>query len=340
MAITALRILHAERLASGQQLARVRAGACHTTAGADLEALHKQLKRVFNAKPGKRYGRFSDDVGATPLRGWLQDYLAQRQPFERFSDHLCGHWKELLDARELDYSGHLMLVHEALADGEVLYLFGLETEAMPQLTPDLDLDLVEVLLPSRLELGLRIELSVLQDNAADNYLTLTVARGSADLGDAFKALSGFSDSVDVDQETRTFMDAVEAYARHSEPEKAGQVRSRAYDYCKDQSAQGVPVAIEALAACLDTEQPARFVEFVRDSHDLQPETVLHPDPRKVRKLVRISAKGNGISLSFSSDLFNQAVHYDRQQDALIITRLPRALKEQLEQYLASAQDKT
>ena len=122
----------------------------------------------------------------------------------------------------------------------------------------------------------------------------------------------------------TFLDAVEAFAKSSEPEKAGEVRAKAYEFCKDQHALGEPVAIEALSNYLDESQPERFKEFASKNSEMPETGVLHPDHRKVKKLVRIAGSGGGMSVSFSSDLVNQAVYYDRDKDALTITRLPKA----------------
>jgi nucleoid-associated protein len=58
----------------------------------------------------------------------------------------------------------------------------------------------------------------------------------------------------------------------------------------------------------------------------------------VKKLVRIGGSGGGMSVSFSSDLMNQAVYYDRDKDSLTITRLPKVLREQLQRYLDSREE--
>jgi len=201
------------------------------------------------------------------------------------------------------------------------------------------LDTTDVLSTSRLNLAMRVELDDwLGDNAAENYLTLVHARGTGEPGELFIRLCGFTNQVDVEKETLTFLDAVEAFAKSSEPEKAGEVRTRAYEFCKEQHALGEPVAIEALSGYLDEDQPERFREFASKSAELPESGVLHPDHRKVKKLVRIAGSGGGMSVSFSSDLVNQAVYYDRDKDALTITRLPKALREQLERYLESRED--
>src|SRR5690554_7698085 len=84
-------------------------------------------------------------------------------------------------------------------------------------------------------------------------------------------LCAFTNSVDVEKETMTFLDAAEAFAKSSEPEKAGEVRAKAYEFCKDQHALGEPVAIEALSSYLDDSQPERFKEFASKNAEM-PET--------------------------------------------------------------------
>lgn len=333
MALQYFRILYANQGEPGQPV-KTKAGPSLREPGGDYEGLHKQLKRLFNAKPGKRYGRFTEDLGAAPFQAWLKDYLEEKQPFDSLSDKLLGHWSELLSSSELDYQGAIAIAHEQLAEGQVVYLWGLETDSSLFLNSRMELDQGETLSLSRLGLAVRIEVDDwLAAEPAQNYLTLLQARGNGDLGERFAQLAGFESSIDVEKETQTFLDAVEAFAREGDTANAQAVRTRAYEFCKDQGAAGEPVPLEALSGYLDEENPARFSEFVSQAQALPAETVLHPDQRKVRKLVRISGTGNGLSVSFSSDLMNQAVYYNRTDGQLTITQVPRALREQLERYL-------
>ncbi|WP_166254121.1 nucleoid-associated protein [Marinobacter salicampi] len=334
MAIKQLRTVFASQLQPGQP-ARTRPGPALKEPGGDYEALHKQMKRLFNAKPGKKYGRFSEDIGECPFSAWLKDYLEDKQSFASLTDRLFSQWQSLLDSSQEEHQGHLMLVHEALADSDVIYLLVVEIDSAMRFDSAQTLDATDVLSLSRLNLALRIELDDWQQPAAaDTYLTLVHARGTGEIGDLFIKLAGFTNQVDVEKETLTFLDAVEAFARQSEvPEDAGKVRTRAYEFCKEQHALGEPVAVEALSGYLDEDRPERFKQFAAESQDLPENTVLHPDHRKVKKLVRIAGSGGGMSVSFSSDLVNQAIYYDRETDALTITRLPKALREQLQRYL-------
>lgn len=338
MAIKHLRTAFASQYQPGQP-ARLQSGEALQEPGGDYEALHKQMKRLFNSKPGKKYGRFSDDIGECPFSAWLKDYLEDKQTFASVTDRLFGQWQELLNGSQEEHQGHLMIVHEALADSEVVYLLILETDSAMRFDGNQALDATDVLSLSRLNLAVRIELDDwLSDNSGENYLTLVHARGTGEPGELFIRLCGFTNQVDVEKETLTFLDAVEAFAKSSEPEEAGKVRARAYEFCKEQHALGEPVAIEALSGYLDESQPERFKEFASQAAELPESGVLHPDHRKVKKLVRIAGSGGGMSLSFSSDLVNQAVYYDRDKDALTITRLPKALREQLQRYLEGREE--
>lgn len=337
MAIKHLRTAFASQYQPGQS-ARLSAGEPLQEPGGDYEMLHKQMKRLFNSKPGKKYGRFSEDIGEQPFSAWLKDYLEDKQTFSALTDRLFGQWQELLNGCQEEFDGHLMLVHEALSDGEVIYLLVLETDSALRFSSSQVLDATDVLSLSRLNLAVRIELDDWQANRGENYLTLIHSRGTGEPGELFIRLCGFTNQVDVEKETLTFLDAVEAFAKTAEPEQAGQVRARAYEFCKEQHALGEPVEISALSGYLDENQPERFREFASQNAELPESGVLHPDHRKVKKLVRIAGSGGGMSLSFSSDLVNQAVYYDRDKDALTITRLPKALREQLQRYLETREE--
>jgi nucleoid-associated protein len=339
MAIKYLRTTLASQIQPGQP-ARIKPGASLNEPGGDYEALHKQMKRLFNSKPGKKYGRFTEDVSESPFSAWLKDYLADKQSFSSLTDRLFAQWQELLTGSQDEHQGYLMLVHEALADSDVVYLLIVESDGALRFDGNQALDTTDVLSLSRLNLALRIELDDWQgDTPADNYLTLVHARGTGEIGDLFIRLAGFTNQVDVEKETLTFLDAVEAFAKQADaPEEAGKVRNRAYEFCKEQHALGEPVAVEALSGYLDEDRPERFKQFAAESRDIPENTILHPDHRKVKKLVRIAGSGGGMSVSFSSDLVNQAVYYDRDNDALTITRLPKALREQLQRYLEERAD--
>ena len=101
------------------QAAHLSAGDSLREPGGDYEGLHKQMKRLFNSKPGKKYGRFSEDLGECPLSAWLKDYLEDRPTFGAMTDRLFGQWQELLTGRQEEFDGPLMLLPDHTADTTV-----------------------------------------------------------------------------------------------------------------------------------------------------------------------------------------------------------------------------
>ncbi|MBQ93719.1 MAG: nucleoid-associated protein NdpA, partial [Marinobacter sp.] len=109
MAIKHLRTAFASQYQPGQP-ARLVTGEALQEPGGDYEGLHKQMKRLFNSKPGKKYGRFSEDLGECPFSAWLNDYLEDKQTFSAMTDRLFGQWQELLTGSQEEFDGHLMIV--------------------------------------------------------------------------------------------------------------------------------------------------------------------------------------------------------------------------------------
>ena len=99
---------------------------------------------------------------------------------------------------------------------------------------------------------------------------------------------------------------------------------------------GEAVPLKALSNYVNEKDPEQFAEFAQQFGQLDSEKNLRPDTRKLKHLVRISGKGNGLSLSFSSDLMQQTILFDEQSDTLTITAIPKSLKKQIMEHLKSA----
>src|SRR5690554_4315678 len=150
MAIKHLRTAFSSQYQPGQP-ARLQSGEALQEPGGDYEGLHKQMKRLFNSKPGKKYGRFSEDIGESPFSSWLKDYLEDKQSFASFTDRVFGQWQELLTSCQEEFVGQLVVVHEALADSDVVYVMILETDGALRFDGNQALDTTDVLSTSRLD---------------------------------------------------------------------------------------------------------------------------------------------------------------------------------------------
>lgn len=312
--------------------------AAHITA--DHEALFSQLKKLFQFRAGKFYGRFDEDYSSAPFQNWLQEHLKQKISFEQLSHLYIKQLKERVDLCSETFEACILFILEDRADGQRCYIFALDTSSGLTLDNALQLDTIDYLNTSKLDLALRIDLddwqatpehSQEQENTP--YLCMIRGRSNAKVGEAFTQSVGFQNSIDTAKETETLMEVLAGYTHQKQPDQAAQIRKKAYDFCVEQQHLGEAVPLNELSGYLDENEPTRFTEFAEQQANLDAGKTLRPDTRKLKHLVRISGKGNGLSLSFSSDLIQQTILFDEKSDTLTITAIPKSLKKQLIEHL-------
>ncbi len=299
---------------------------------ADLESLFGHYKRLFNSKPGKQFGRFHEDAAAFPGGSWTRELIDQKLGFTSWARNITQEFKRHLEEIPTELDVYLIYVEEQVEQGRRLHVFGTETESGFAYASGLNLEATEYLNTARLDIAARLEVEDwLSDPHSNSYLCVLSARNIAKAGEAFAKAVGFQNATNIEQDTATFLDAIEQFC-HQSDENAGKViRKKAYDYCVEQHKSGEPVTFDELSTVVDEEAPERFAHFARGAFE-NPEQELRPDYRKLKKLVKFSGKGNGISLSFSSDLIERSIVYDPSANSLIIRDIPKALKQQLSQY--------
>lgn len=311
---------------------------------ADHQALFSQYKKLFQFRAGKLFGTFSSEENTfAPL---LRESIEGSLSFPSFSENYMKHLKERIDVTNEVFERHIMMLEEDHPDGARFWVFLLEDASGMMLESNLELSPIDYLNTSKLELALRVEITE-WNNASQTpvsnedhkpYLALIKGRGTAKLGEAFAQSVGFASSVDTQQETAALMEVLAHYTKNRSPEESTQVRQKAYDFCVEQQQLGEAVPMSELSGFLDENQPNQFAEFAESHANIQPNKELRPDTRKLKHLVRMSGKGNGLSLSFSSDLFQQTILYDEQSDTLTITAIPKSLKKQLTDYIKEREE--
>lgn len=302
---------------------------------ADHEGLFSQLKKNFQFKAGKLFGQFDPEIGTSPFQSWLKEYQTQKISFQKLSTLFIDHFKELVDKTSETLDTTIALIHEDRADGERFYIFALESVAGLAFDSRMALDTIEYLSPSKLDLALRVELETAWSEDTEPYLCMVKARSSGKIGEAFLQACSFKNIVDCAKETETLMEVLSGYAKQAPKEEAAQIHQKAYDFCVEQQQLGEAVPLKALSNYVNDKEPEEFASYAEQFAQLDSEQNLRPDTRKLKHLVRISGKGNGLSLSFSSDLMQQTILFDEQSDTLTITAIPKSLKKQIMEHLKS-----
>ncbi len=307
---------------------------------ADHEALFSQLKKVFQFKAGKLHGQFSDDYSNAPFQNWLKEFLDSKISLEKLTLLFMNQFKDLIDKTSEAFEGNMLFIHEERADGDRFYLFSLETSSGLLLDKDHQLDTVDYLNTGKLDLAIRVDLEdwLSDEQSSDPYLCMIKGRSKAKAGEAFSLATGFQSSIDSAKETETLMEVLAHYTKEAEPKQAAQLHQKAYDFCVEQQQLGEAVPINELSGFLDENEPTKFVDYAQANAQIDSTTKLRPDTRKLKHLVRISGKGNGLSLSFSSDLMQQTILFDENSDTLTITEIPKSLKKQIMEHIKGKDD--
>lgn len=304
---------------------------------ADHEGLFSQLKKNFQFKSGKLFGQFDPEIGTAPFQSWLKEYVDKKISLEKLSKLFIDHLKGLVDTTSEEWDITIALIHEDRADGERFYIFALESLAGLCFDGHLELDTIEYLSPSKLDLAIRIDLEhAWEEDNDEPYLCVVKARSSGKIGEAFLHAGSFKNIVDCAKETETLMEILSGYAKEVPQEEAAQVHQKAYEFCVEQQQLGEAVPLKALSNYVNEKDPEQFSEFAQQHGQLDSGKNLRPDTRKLKHLVRISGKGNGLSLSFSSDLMQQTILFDEQSDTLTITAIPKSLKKQIMEHLKAS----
>lgn len=306
--------------------------AVHVTA--DHEALFSQMKKLFQFRAGKFHGKFDENYADAPFQNWLKEHLDQKIGFEKLCELFANQFKDLVDKTSEAFDSYITILLEDRADGPRCYLFMLETSSGLKIDNTINLDTVDYINTSKLDLALRIDLDDwLRGESDAPYLCMIRGRNNAKIGEAFTQACGFKNSVDTAKETETLMEMLTGYTKESEPKQAAEIRKKAFDFCVEQQQMGEDVPLNELSGYLDENQPTRFAEFAEQQAHIDSNASLRPDTRKLKHLVRLSGKGNGLSLSFSSDLMQQTILFDEQSDTLTITSIPKSLKKQIIEHL-------
>lgn len=315
------------------------------TVTADHEALFSQLKKLFQFRAGKFHGHFDEDYSSAPFQNWLREHLDNKISFEKLSEHYARQFKELVDKTTESFEASLLFLLEDRADGPRCYIFALDTSSGLKLDHSLMLDTVDYLNTSKLDLAVRIDLDEWQATGSDEtsqtaapYLCMIRSRTKAKIGEAFTQSVGFKNTIDTAKETETLMQVLAGYTKQTEAKEAGEIRQKAYDFCVEQQQLGEAVPVNELSSYLDENEPTRFSEFAGKQESMVDKKSLRPDTRKLKHLVRISGKGNGLSLSFSSDLMQQTILFDEQSDTLTITAIPKSLKKQILEHIKESSE--
>jgi len=189
-----------------------------------------------------------------------------------------------------------------------------------------------------------VDTTALQQGDAKKYLSFSYGRGEKALQNLFCEFTGFSDTINVEQETQEFLQIVEAYTKELPEEEANETRTKVVEFCMEQDKYGAAVEFKALSSELDGQAPQKFEQFVQQKRqeirqanpdqaevEVLEKTEFIPDRKSLKNYIRYSGKNKDVTLSFSAMALGNDVVFDKHTNSLTITNLPTRLLKQLKQ---------
>lgn len=296
----------------------------------------RELKLSFIKKLGKIHGRFSNDTANHPLSSWLAECVEEKMSYVSLTKQAMQHFKLELDKTEALIDTFVFFVQESYEHADELYIYTTDHISGQYIDGELNIADSIHLNTGSANLAAKINLREWQDEDKHlNYLSLLTVRGEKDLSDAFIAFTGFTDKVDIKEETENFLEAVDSYTKELPEEVAAETRATVVNYCLEQDKAGKRVVISDLSSQVNEEKQQDFEEHVLKSKpQLKPELI--PDRAQLRQYIRISGRNDLLSMSFDSKCLGESIVYDSENDSLTITKIPSALKSRLLKHLKSS----
>lgn len=290
-----------------------------------------EIKQVFSTKTAKRYGQFNPELGDNPVPAWIKDYRKGQMTFASFSKKMADHFTVLLDQTEHEFHGHLLLWQEDAADSEWLYMAQVQHQTGLLINSHLEISTTEYADLSHVGFSCRVNLTHWEQALSEKFLTISKSRGDRVLQDLLQQWVGFTDTVNVTQDTNEFLNIVEAYAENLPQEESSHYKEKVIEYCMDQDKQGEPVVYKELSYYLDEHEPEEFERFVQQQQE-QPKQELIPDKTQLRKYVRFSGRSKEMSIQFAASLLGDQVEFDAEREQLVFKQLPKSLLNQLKKH--------
>lgn len=299
-----------------------------------VEHLLEQLHLSYNAKPAKGYAAFADDkeqLVAEQLNAWQQ----QTTDFMSLATTATQALVSQLQQHQLPESGYLVVCHYRYLATEYLFFGLLGSKDHFSLTDELELATSRHLDIARMQLAARIDLAEYQiAQQHGKYISFIRGRAGRKIADFFLDFLGCTETTDARENSKQVLASVEEYisvAQFDAAEKS-EARKQVFDYCEERAKAGQDVVLAELSAVIDDNERSGFMDYCAQQQ-LAVAEQFPVEVKELKKMVKFSGQGGGLSLSFEQKMLGDRIQYDIQNDVLVIKGTPPNLKDQLQRFI-------
>lgn len=193
---------------------------------------------------------------------------------------------------------------------------------------DLDLSSTTIIDLNRLHLGASINLTDWDEGLSSRYIKFKTGR-SVEMRDYFESFIGCQrDKQAATRETSALKTAIKTYSSELglDSDATQSKLDSAHSFIQEQQKSGKEVLLTHVANAVFPDSTDDFLAVARnDEHQLSEQIAI--STAELKRYVRLSGRGKGVSISFDNELLGKTVTFE--DDQLIFTDIPETLKQSI-----------
>lgn len=202
---------------------------------------------------------------------------------------------------------------------------------------DLDLSSATIIDLNRLHLGASINLTDWDEGLSSRYIKFKTGR-SVEMRDYFESFIGCQrDKQAATRETSALKTAIKTYSSDLglDSDETQSKLDSAHSFIQEQQKAGKEVLLTHVANAVFPDSTDDFLAVARnDEHQLSEQIAI--SSAELKRYVRLSGRGKGVSISFDNELLGKTVTFEDEQ--LIFTDIPETLKQSIIDLQREAKD--
>jgi nucleoid-associated protein len=304
------------------------------TPTAAVAHLVEQLHLAYNSKPAKGYAAFNADKDQQVVTV-IQDWQKHNSDFMVLSNTATAVLEQQLIAHQLPESGYLLVCHYRFLASNYLLFCLLGSKDHFSMTEELDLATSRHLDIARMQLAARIDLTEYQSCPEQGkYISFIRGRAGRKVADFFLDFLGCEEGTDARNNSKVVLSSVEEYfaAADFDSNEKNDARKQVYNYCEERAKAGQDVVLTELSAVVDEQEQQGFLRYCQEQQ-LAVAEQFPVEVKELKKLIKFSGQGAGLSLSFEQKLLGDRVQYDPHSDTILIKGTPPNLRDQLQRFI-------
>jgi nucleoid-associated protein len=260
--------------------------------------------------------------------------------FVQLTSELANHFESTIIGRQLQSvkGGYLVFYQYTARENDWLGVAILNRTDGIDISGNLDIVASQLLDLNKLYLGAAINLTQWQSGMSERYIRFKAGL-AGEVRDYFEAFIGCQrDKQAAKLETKSLKTAIREFgSQHNLSDEVISHRiAAAHSFIIEQQRAKKPVLLSHIANHVFPDLSNEFLCHSKNNHDLPEDLAI--DQSVLRSYLKISGRGNGLSISFDRDMLGKDVIYER--GVLKISDIPDTLKQAIEEEMsARASDK-